>query len=83
MVDKACLNIQWVPLQTVFQAEDLKAAVIKKSPAFKVFAFSQSTQDQYSPYLHIVFAMMPSELHTHLPYSLCDSELTVNYYKHF
>jgi len=39
----------------MFQAEDLKAAVIKKSPAFKIFKFSQSTQDQYSPYLHICF----------------------------
>jgi exonuclease V gamma subunit len=63
----------------MFQAEDLKAAVIKKSPAFKEFAVSQSTQDQYSPYLNIVFAMILSELHTHLPYSLFDSELTVNY----
>jgi hypothetical protein len=51
----------------VFQAEDLKAAIIKKSPAFKAFAVLQSTQDQYSPYLHIVFTMIPSELHTHLP----------------
>jgi len=67
----------------MYQAEDLKVAVIKKSPALKEFAVSQSTQDQYSPYLNIVFAMIPSELRTHLPYSLFDSELTVNYYKHF
>lgn len=83
MVAKACLNIQWVILQTMFQVEDLKAAVINKSPAFKVLTVSQSTQNQYSPYLHTVFAMIHSELHTHLPYSLFDSELTVNYYKHF
>ena len=67
----------------MFQAEDLKAAFIKKSPAFKEFAVSQSTQDQYSPYLNIVFAVIPSVLHTHLPHSLFDSEITVNYYKHF